>query len=318
MITPDNAPRDLGALTALSRAVRYRLALNTNIYQAGSDQEKAWVAMTPQQQAESLLGVLQDRDRNAGQSPAAPAVQPAPQPAAQPMMSQPTAPQPMTPQPMSPQPIAPQPIVATAPVAPQPVAAQPMTAPVVGAPMAPQPLTATAPQPAPQLAYQPAPQPTPMFQQPAPQPAPPPMAGAPAMAAAPQPMAPQPLTATAPTPAPAPVATQPSGRQPSTVSDPTNAGAAGGTPFAAGVNGLQQQLQAIKAELETCAGTGETEELKSLILGMSRTLNILGIVLLELAEGQLGMDKPTIIAMANAASKAGEPEKWFEGVQGKE
>lgn len=56
----------------------------------------------------------------------------------------------------------------------------------------------------------------------------------------------------------------------------------------------------------------EIEQLKSILLGMGRTQNMLTLLVLELCQNQLGMDKPSLAALAVKNSQQGEPERLFE------
>lgn len=75
--------------------------------------------------------------------------------------------------------------------------------------------------------------------------------------------------------------TPPPARQPQTAGDPANAGS-------------------------------ELEQLKGILLGMARTQNMLTLLVLELCQHHLGMDKPTLATLAVRNSQAGEPERLFE------
>lgn len=98
---------------------------------------------------------------------------------------------------------------------------------------------------------------------------------------------------------PAPQAGPPAARAPSTTGDPGNAG----VQATYGQNAQAQQI----------------EELKSIVLGMGRTQNMLMLLVLELAQNQLGFDKASLAALAVKNSLAGEPENLFEAAvnQGK-
>jgi hypothetical protein len=72
MVSPQNAPRTLEGLLELSRAVRYRLALNMELVSAHpeADSTKAFLTEPPHVQAQTLLDALYTLDNNGGaQSP---------------------------------------------------------------------------------------------------------------------------------------------------------------------------------------------------------------------------------------------------------
>jgi hypothetical protein len=58
--------RDLNTLVSLTPLVRFRLALNLPLFYAESEEEVAWMAMTPEQQAGILLQGLTDYDKARG------------------------------------------------------------------------------------------------------------------------------------------------------------------------------------------------------------------------------------------------------------
>jgi hypothetical protein len=136
----------------------------------------------------------------------------------------------------------------------------------------------------------------------------PPLAQPPVAMAPPPPMPPvaQPPMAAPPMaamPAVQPPAAQPAQRQPSTPSDPGNAG------------GTDNMLAGIQDALNN--NSAKMEELEGLILGTARTQRVLGILLLEVAQKVLDIPKPALIKMVEKAQAEGEPEKFFEGAQGK-
>ena len=286
MVDVDNAPRDLNALTALSRAIKYRLALNLPLFQAGSDQESAWISMSEGQQAQELLNALLAHD--AGQQPAVTQQAPPPQAPAQAPPQQTGAP--VTPAPMMAAP--------GAPIAPAPMAAAPYTG--QATPQAPPQMGAAQAQ----------------------QPPPPPLAGAPAASAPPAftpqytppqfgqpPQAPaqQTLPHMQPPPAVPPAAPM---RQPVTQGDPANVGAQ--TPQPPGAGSVLVGLQNALANLDAKLG-----DIDSVLLGMARTQQVLTILMLEVGEKVLDLPKPALIKMIVQAKERGEPEKYFEEAQGK-
>jgi len=230
MTTPDNAPRDLAGLMALSRAIRFRLAINMGIVVAGTNEANAFVSSTPEVQSKTLLDALLVRDGAGGQP-----------------QQQQLPPQQQMPAPMQP----------TGSVMPQ-------------------------------------------------QMMPPQMGGA-GMAPPPQ-MAP---------------AAAPASRQPSTQADPANAGGAAGAAPAANaavikaVQELKAELKGIKAELETCAGAGDLEELSEVVKGLTRVTRMILVLQLELAEASLGMDKPTLMGMVAVMSNGDELDVLLKGIEGK-
>lgn len=227
MVSPDNAPRSIEGLKGLSRAVRYRLALNMGIVgsQPESPDTKAFLGSDVQIQAQTLLDALNAKDSGNGmQMQETPAMAPAPPPMQQ------VHPAPMQPAQMPPM--------------------QPM-----------------------------------------------------------QPMQPGQQEPQVQTQQPAPAAT----RQPATQADPSNAGAQTGPALSANImskmDGIELKINSIAAELEGVPGMGEIEELKDFILGTLRVNRLTLMLLLELAENTLGMDKETIIAMIAAATASGEVEE---------
>lgn len=272
MISIANAPRDAAALSQLKRRQLYLLATNLKLL-SDDQRESAFLAMSPEQQAGTVLQGLQAMDA-AGGAPveaapvaAAPPPQAVPQPAPQPV-PQAVAPPP-APAPVAPPPAAPM----AAPQMPQaPMPAQPMAAP----PPVAMPPTPMAPPQAPQM-------PVAAPQMPV---APPPAVAAPP-APAPVPMAP---AAPAPPPQPAmppqapPAPQPPPQRQPQTATDP-----GGPAP-------QLSQLVTILTEMNT----GQTK-LAAGIDALSKNVNgsvllqkVILQILLTLAELQ-GMDADSLI-----------------------
>jgi hypothetical protein len=227
ILTPDNAPRDFASLMGLTRAIRYRLALNMNLVLAGSDAAKGFVGATPENQSKALMEALAARDGGGGQ----PQTQQA---------QQAQAPAPMQP---------------TGHVTPQQMGGLP---PAMG-----------------QGGMQ----------------SPPPAMGS--------------LQSPAPTK-----------RSPATPSDPTNSGSQAGTPAAVDpaalvklnkkIDDLTKMVGEIKSELDEVPSIGNLEELSETIQGLARITKMNTILLLELAESALSMDKVTIASMVMSISDSGE------------
>ena len=98
-------------------------------------------------------------------------------------------------------------------------------------------------------------------------------------------------------------------RSPSTVSDPNNSGAQGGVGGgvdAAAIAMILKQLKAIKDEVDLCPGAGDLEEVAETVKGLARINKMMFILMLELAENALGMDKVTICGMIVSISDSGE------------
>ncbi len=105
MITPQNAPRDSGALAGQSRAMRFRLALSCEMFQPDSPEEAAFIGKDANAQAAELLAALNRWDVAGGGNGAAAAApmqqQPPQQQQAPPMQQQPAVGPPgMAPPPM--------------------------------------------------------------------------------------------------------------------------------------------------------------------------------------------------------------------------
>jgi len=292
-ITLENAPRDEAKLAALSRNVRYRLALHTNIVKMSSPEEQqSWVSMNPQEQARVLLGALAEYDKAkaTGLPQTIEVMQTTPIQANIPVAPPTFAPTPVTPPAplgISVTPVAIQPIAPTAPVAPvQPPVQMPV-----------------------QMPAQMAPVPPPMGGIAVPSPITAPVR-VPTMAAVPQelPQITAPHIAAVPTPQQSPL------RNPTTPSDPTNMGGKGAAKQhpSEQVDRLTRALNEFRKELESRASNEDLVKLHETILGLARTINVLGIVILEMAENQLGLDKDSIVDMATAAMQVGELEKLLQ------
>ena len=190
----------------------------------------------------------------------------------------------------------------------------PMTSLVMGQP------TGAAPQPMQMAPQQMAPQP--MQQQPQYQPQPQPTLGgvqmAPPMQTQPVQMAPQPMQLVPqrqPQPAtiamggtPAPMQQ----RQPQTPADPGN----NGNAVLSTLTRMHQALEAVNKALGDRASSAEVEDLRNLIVGLGRTQSLMFILLLELGEKTLEMDKGTLCRMVAAASDQGEPENLLNATLG--
>jgi hypothetical protein len=86
------------------------------------------------------------------------------------------------------------------------------------------------------------------------------------------------------------------------------------------VQAILARLGEIREELDTCAGVGELDEVKNLVLGGLRMQNMIGIMVLEMACSVLGSDKASVIQLAVNLSKSGEMEQLLAqagGTQGK-
>lgn len=312
LITPENCPRDLGGLVALTRIVRYRLALSLSLFPDGSAQEQAFISADDTTQSQALLTALQARD--AGELPGNGHQMPAPY-----------VPQVIVPSAVIQTPIngAGQQPLAVAPAPYGGPSNQPMypTGPAYGN-QPQQHVPQSAPPPPPhggyvpqqqqqqQQGYQPpqqAPQPHTQFSPTprAPQQqhfAPPPMTSPMAHPS----QAPQQAPQQVPIAAVPNLQTQPPAimRQPSTYGDPANTG---------------KQVQQINNPVLTSAEVARYDELKKTVLGIARTQNMLMNLVLELASSQLGVTKPILAKMLVGYAQAGEPEKFFDvgSLQGK-
>lgn len=113
-------------------------------------------------------------------------------------------------------------------------------------------------------------------------------------------------------------------RSPSTVSDPNNTGAktvSNGSPQAAtsaaapqvlvALQSIHAELKKANEELENCSGQGDLEDLKSIVLGMSRTQQHIGVLLLMLAETQLQLPANAISNMVKSELNAGRLKELF-------
>jgi len=76
MLTLSNAPRNIKALAALSRNVRYRLALQTNLIKMSSPEaQQTWLSCSAETQAEMLFKSLQEVDAHDRRSKIPPALE---------------------------------------------------------------------------------------------------------------------------------------------------------------------------------------------------------------------------------------------------
>lgn len=251
MVTLQSAPRDVGALMALPRGVRFRLGIQLHLF-PDDDAEQAFLGLPDDQQANAVASALMNLDAGSGQAPA-PMQGPSNGQAAQmpqgapsfpmqvPQQAQPPQqmPQGMPAMPGMPQMQAPQ----MPPVAPPPQPAMAAPPPQQQAPQAPQQGFPPMPQmgggmpPMPGMPQQ-APPPQQMPQQ-APQMGSP--QGMPAMPAMAPPQAPPMQPQMPPQQMQQPVPP----RQPQTVSDPNNAGSAPMMALPPGNEGLAQVLTQI-------------------------------------------------------------------------
>lgn len=272
MQTVESVPRDINTILGLSRAIRYRLVLNLGIFQNGSPEEGSFIGADNQTQSQMLLDALLARD--SGQQ-----IQPMPQ-----MQNMQQVPQISAPVQMQPQSV--QPTV----YAPPPMQVQMNPIPITPRPMGMAAVTPMQTAPIPQQNYVPVQQyrapviPITGAVQAPPQPAPMPSQGytAPNLG---QPTVRQPV------------------RQPNTLGDPANMGA-GTSPSPIPGSDLARIMN-------ICAKASDLNNLREIVLGMARTQNMLGLIILEIAVQILGVDKDTIIRMAVSASSQGEPETLF-------
>lgn len=306
--TLENVPRDLSVISNLSTAARFRLMLSLGAYPGnGSPEESAFVVAPKEIQSQVVLDALLNRDANGGSPNTQQAQQPQFAPPQQQIPQQQQQQMPVQmPLPFgNPQPNFQQP--AQIPVSPVQVMPQPMgmsaVTPMPG--IRPQSQGYTPPQQYPQQPAQPVQQQLPFNTQQFTQPQQLPSQGFPMPQQPPQ--IPQAafnqrvnqIPATTPMmPQQPPMATQTNFRQPTTPSDPANIGISSGD-FS---QSAPQIFNSISRDLNY---------LKDTILGMARTQNMMGLILLEVAVKVLGADKEIITKMAAAASEQGEPEKMF-------
>ena len=141
-----------------------------------------------------------------------------------------------------------------------------------------------------------------------------------------QPMQQQPMPMMQPAPMqPAPMqqpqrqpqATSPAPQAPGPQRQPQTGGAdAGSGAMVTTLTRMHQALEAVNKELGNRASSAEVEDLRNMIVGLGRTQSLMLILLLELGEKSLELDKATLCRMIAAASDQGEPENLLSTVLG--